>query len=116
MQPQSALEAVVRRAEPALEYRWPEAEYYISQQRRLVYCPIPKVACSSLKLWWAEIERGTANRFTSVNEYGQPSIDHGGLNECFKLHHQLPQVGWAPLYDEGWFRLVFVRNPWSRLV
>src|SRR5687768_12820948 len=33
-------------ASPA-EYHWPESELYVSQQHRLVYCPIQKVACSS---------------------------------------------------------------------
>jgi hypothetical protein len=98
-----------------VEHRWPESEFYVSEQHRLVYCPIQKVACSSLKLWWAELMEGTADSFISETRYGQ-TIDHGGLNDRFKLHRQARRLGRRPLTDDGWFRIVFVRNPWSRLV
>ena len=98
-----------------IDYRWPESEFYVSERHRLVYCPIQKVACSSLKLWWAEIMEGTAGTFISETRYGQ-KIDHGGLNDRFKLHRQAERLGRRPLIEDGWFRIVFVRNPWSRLV
>jgi hypothetical protein len=97
------------------QYQWPESEFYVSEEHRLVYCPIQKVACSSLKLWWAEITDGTANCFVSETRHGQ-RIDHGGLNSRFKLHTQSRRLGRRPLTEDGWFRIAFVRNPWSRLV
>ncbi len=102
--------------EPDVQYHWPESEFFVSEKHRLVYCPIQKVACSSLKLWWAELMDGANAPFISKNHRGEMIIDHGRLNGCFKLHHQSRQLGLQPLTDEGWFRFAFVRNPWSRLV
>ena len=95
---------------------WPESEFFVSERHRLVYCPIQKVACSSLKLWWAELMEEETNSFLFVNESGETIIDHGRLNDSFKLHHQSRQLGRRPLTEDGWFRFAFVRNPWSRLV
>ncbi len=98
------------------EYTWPESEFYVSEKHRLVYCPIQKVACSSLKLWWAELVDGSSAPFTSLNEYGQTSVDHIALDTLYKFHHQSPSLGHAPLTEGDWLRVVFVRNPWARLV
>jgi hypothetical protein len=104
-----------RSNEPRL-YCWPESEYYISEKHRLVYCPIQKVACSSLKLWFAALVDGpqTHARFTSATSHGL-AVDHGALNEEYKLHGK-PLLERRPLDDGEWMRFVFVRNPWSRLV
>src|SRR5687768_5773492 len=97
-------------------YVWPKSEFFVSQRNRLVYCPIQKVACSSLKLWWAEMEGEEATSFINQNHFGQACIDHGRLNDRYKLHHQSVELGNRPLVDNDWTRMVFVRNPWSRLV
>ncbi|MGI8982134.1 MAG: sulfotransferase family 2 domain-containing protein [Pirellulaceae bacterium] len=102
--------------ESQAEYHLPESEFYVSQQHRLVYCPIQKVACSSLKLWWAELLEGETAHHYSTNEKGKKYLDHGRLNETFKLHHQPGNLGRQPVTGEGWFRFAFVRNPWARLV
>ncbi|MGI8982135.1 MAG: sulfotransferase family protein [Pirellulaceae bacterium] len=109
------LPPVPQNVEPAGKHRWPESEFFVSPQHRLVYCPIPKVACSSLKLWWAELTKGAIAPFVSKSKRGELIVDHGLLNERFKLHHQ-SQLGGRPLREEGWFRFAFVRNPWARLV
>ena len=31
---------------------WPEKTYLVNHRLKLVYCPIPKVATSSIKLWF----------------------------------------------------------------
>jgi hypothetical protein len=95
---------------------WPEATFYVSQRRRLVYCPIQKVACSSIKLWWAELDETLPEHFLPVDESGQKFIDHRRLNERYRLQHHVQELGRRPLTDDDWFRFVFVRNPWSRLV
>jgi hypothetical protein len=101
---------------PPRKYRWPESEFFVSEPHRLVYCPIQKIACSSLKLWWAELVDGSSAPFITLNETGQPVIDHFALNARYKLHHQPPELGRRPLTEDGWLRVVFVRNPWARLV
>ncbi|MCE9528608.1 MAG: sulfotransferase family protein [Planctomycetales bacterium] len=84
----------------------------------MVYCPIEKVGCSSLKMWWADLLEGGTDPYFGKNEFGQTTnfIDHGGLNKSFRLQNQSRQLARRPLTEEGWFRFVFVRNPWSRLV
>jgi hypothetical protein len=100
----------------ATDYQWPADEFYVSERYRAVYCPIPKVACSSLKLWWAEIHRGTHRHYVSRDDRGFPVIEHENLDHDFRLFGALSHLGREPLWSDDWFRFVFVRNPWSRLV
>lgn len=100
----------------AQDYQWPADEYYVSERYRAVYCPIPKVACSSLKLWWADVHRGGHDQFVGQDERKFPVILHEELDREFRLFAALPSLGREPLKSEDWFRFVFVRNPWSRLV
>ena len=101
-----------------MPYSWPESEFFVSERHRLLYCPIEKVGCSSLKMWWADLLEGATDPYFGKNELGQTTgfIDHGRLNKSFKLHNQSRQLARRPLTEDGWFRFVFVRNPWSRLV
>lgn len=114
----AALELPVQIASSAVarQYRWPESDFYVSERHRLVYCPIQKIACSSLKLWWAQLVDGTSAPFVSTNLRGETSIDHFALNEHYKLHYQPVELGQRPLTEAGWLRVVFVRNPWARIV
>ena len=91
--------------------RWPATRYFVSPRHRLLYCPIPKVACSSLKVWWAEYELGPA--YFQEIPIGEV---HRQLGARFEYQHQAEVLGEAPLVDPRWFRFVFVRNPWARLV
>ncbi|MGV3607948.1 MAG: sulfotransferase family 2 domain-containing protein [Planctomycetaceae bacterium] len=97
------------------EYRWPEGEYFVSWNRKAVYCPIPKVACSALKMWWAELERQDLTDFSYRCERGKLCAEHGRLNESFKLYQPNREFTYEPMTDGGWFRFAFVRNPWARL-
>jgi hypothetical protein len=97
-------------------YRWPVSELYVSERHQLVYCPIQKVACSSLKIWWATLTEGTSRQLTGEAYGGDFAIDHSAINARHKLHYQLPRLGFEPVTSPDWFRVVFVRNPWSRLV
>lgn len=94
---------------------WPELLLYASEQYRLVYCPIQKVACSSIKLWWAKLHGHSPEDFLGRDERGYSTIDHRKLNGSFRLLNS-PHLGKEPLEKESWFRIVFVRNPWARLV
>lgn len=117
MEPSSQPAAEVKKTLQLRDYQWPESDFYVSEKHRLVYCPIQKVACSSLKLWWAELVDGSSDEFILIDEYGNPYVDHFSLNERYKLlHHPSPDLGRRPLTDDDWLRVVFVRNPWARLV
>lgn len=50
--------------------RWPAKRYFVSPRHRLLYCPIPKVACSSLKVWWAQHELGSGSAELAHNRAG----------------------------------------------
>jgi hypothetical protein len=90
---------------------WPVNRFYISKQNRLLYCPIPKVACTSLKVWWAEFERGPQ----SFQDVAGPELHHH-LEVQFGYGQHADELGDDPLDDPRWFRFAFVRNPWARLV
>lgn len=100
-----------------LNYRWPEGEYFVSRNRRAVYCPIPKVACSTLKMWWAELEGYDSAAFACFcGERRKLNAEHGRLNERFKLYQPGSDFSYEPVSEKSWFRFAFVRNPWARLV
>jgi hypothetical protein len=91
--------------------RWPVNRYYVSRRQRLLYCPIQKVACTSLKVWWAEHEGWPLDR-----ENLEVTNLHCPFQAQFAYGKQAELLGDEPLDDPGWFRFVFVRNPWTRLV
>ncbi len=104
---------------------FPYSGYFVSPERKLLYCPIQKVACSSLKLWWAHFEEGNITPYTAIEDFRLPEeltestvwnyVAHDKLNR-FSLWNRWEEVRFRPLHDPSWFRFVFVRNPWARLV
>jgi len=90
------------------ELGFPESTYLVDTTRRLVYLPIPKVACTSLKTWFVDTS---------------PDADVELDPASFKVNMWLGEEGNryllkdpALLTDPSVFRFCFVRNPWSRLV
>jgi chondroitin 4-sulfotransferase 11 len=69
------------------------------RQFKILYYPIPKVACSSIKYCFAKMLGLICNPKT--------------------VHQVLPltkiEANWKYLY-ENWFSFAFVRNPWDRIV
>jgi len=88
--------------------RFPEDTYLIDEARDLIYIPIPKVACTSLKIWFLK---------TSPDLEIQPDPASWKVNAWLgdEGNRYLLQ-DLAPLRDGRMFRFAFVRNPWSRLV
>ena len=86
--------------------RWPEADYLINRDRQLIYCPIAKVACSSIKRWFLVLA-------------GDSIADQASTHAAAKRHavSALPAMeARRVLSDNGYFTFAFIRNPWSRLV
>ena len=80
----------------------------IDASRDLIYIPIPKVASTSLKIW-----------FLSTS----PDVGEHPDSASWKVNAWLGAEGnryllkeLAPLHDRQTFKFTFVRNPWSRLV
>lgn len=87
---------------------WPEATYLINRDRRLIYCPIAKVACSSITRWF-------------LNVAGVPSEqiipdEHLCAGKTLSLRAVGPRESLAALRDPSFYSFAFVRNPWARLV
>ncbi len=81
---------------------WPFSTYLVSPRYRFIYCPIPKNACSSLKVWYLRtqgMDRNDPDWPEDVHEY---CATHG-MRDPADL-------------ERGYFKFIFVRNPWHRLV
>jgi hypothetical protein len=85
---------------------WPQSNFLVSSPRKFVYCPIAKVACTSLKLWMLEIAQEMPPRpFNEQIEAQRYALRKLGLRAANRI-----------LNDPEFFSFAFVRNPWSRVV
>ena len=102
-------------SKPIAEYlRW---NSYRSQRHKLLYVATPKVACTTLKWWFAALEgyAGKLRRLTECSESDQDLIVH-------ESHRVAKDVNGLPLADlaealesESFFRFALVRNPYKRI-
>lgn len=95
-------------SEEATPLAFPENTYLIDASRALIYIPIPKVACTSLKTWFLQTAPGVGI---------QPDPTSWKVNAWLGAEgrrYLLDQA--SPLSDGRHFQFAFVRNPWSRLV
>jgi hypothetical protein len=85
---------------------WPLSKYLADPRRRFIYCPIAKVACTSLKLWMLSVAGDTPprpfNEQVEVQRYSLRNLGHRAALQVLK--------------DPDYFSFAFVRNPWSRVV
>jgi hypothetical protein len=110
---------------PGSKPPFPIANYFVSTKNKLVYCPIQKVACSSIKIWWVKSELGSHLSHTTYGDQKPPEqfpedaswdyVAHDRMDP-FVLWDQWEELGMEPFESNEWFRFVFVRNPWARLV
>lgn len=77
-------------------------QYFIFNSQKVVYIPIPKVACTSIKIALMSSEAGHAN---SHDEY---------MNIHTSTAHYM--VHSIASYQRDYFKFAFVRNPFDRLV
>jgi hypothetical protein len=85
---------------------WPESEFLYDRQRKFLYCPIAKVACSSIKRWFLAVQACEVPSGADVHMATRPH----------RLRELPTLAAWNILGDPTYFRLAFVRNPWARLV
>jgi septal ring factor EnvC (AmiA/AmiB activator) len=89
----------------------------ISQERKLFYIATPKVACTSLKWWFAELE-GVAEdvrQLKTSSESDPELVIHDSLRvvapqTCLHSPEQLQEIK-----ADGYFSFALVRNPYKRV-
>jgi len=89
--------------------RFPEGEYLVSDKRRLCVCTIPKVGSSTLAYWFWQI-----HRFVPP----PPEIEGTHPGRGMSRGYAVQTWGWRnhPELDcKGYFKFVFLRDPWDRL-
>ena len=91
---------------------------YRSERHRLLYVATPKVACTSLKWWFAELE-GVARQIAQAADSGETTPDLV-IHDTF--HKVAPTVAGLDIEalaeavaSERYFRFAVVRNPYKRL-
>lgn len=77
-------------------------EYFVNQEKRLVYLPIPKVACTAIKL----------------SVYDQELKDQKNYHDYMNIHSLLAgkQSHSLSVEEKQYYKFAFVRDPFARLV
>jgi len=90
-----------------LGVEWPLCEYLVCDDHKILFCPIPKVACTTLKIAiWA-----------ATHPHPIPPDDpHGFIKRQLGLHRYNGRRANEIVRSSKYFKFTFVRNPWSRLV
>jgi len=83
-------------------------QFLINREQRFIYCYVPKVACSSLKLWFL--------RVAGVDVQDAVPDVHAYLDRTFSLAAVPEQEAERLLHDSNYYRFAFIRNPFARLV
>lgn len=92
---------------------WPELSYIVLKNHKVVFCPIAKNACTSLKMFAlsfcynngaCNIKPGLVHTYLSENITGLTLKDYN-VSEAKHM-----------LFDDEYFRFIILRNPYVRLV
>ncbi|WP_236189920.1 glycoside hydrolase family 99-like domain-containing protein [Pseudomonas pharyngis] len=90
---------------------------YRSEQHKLFYVSTPKVACTSLKWWFASLV-GCSKALSEITDSAESNPDQ----IVHEMHRVAPHVtGLAPaelreaLTSDSYFRFAVVRNPYKRI-
>jgi hypothetical protein len=91
---------------------------YLSEQHKLLYISTPKVACTSLKWWFAALE-GYSQVLSEVKDSKQPDPDlviHDSFPKIApKIAGLTPEFLMQALVSDEFFRFAVVRNPYKRI-
>ena len=114
-----AIEAVVQKSIlqtrlGQVEEPWPEKGYIANHEYRFVYCPIPKVACSSFKRLAVQLSH-LENKEEILNlpsRFLHSYVDHSLT--FFAHYNDNREAAMQLLKNDDYFKFVIVRNPWDR--
>lgn len=99
-----------------LDYlRW---NSYCSERYRIFYVATPKVACTSLKWWFADLE-GYSQALRAITDSRETDPDLVIHDNFYKVAGNvtglLPDDLFEPLTSDTFFRFAVVRNPYHRI-
>lgn len=102
-------------AEKVFNYlRW---SGYRSEQHKLLYVSTPKVACTSLKWWFAALE-GCSKALYEITDSAESNPDQI-VHEMHKVAPHVTGLGADELFEaltsDSYFRFAVVRNPYKRI-
>lgn len=91
---------------------------FVSEHHKLLYVATPKVACTSLKWWFADLE-GVADQLRATTESSESAPDlviHDSFQKVAPAVTGLPPSLLADaLLSNQYFRFAVVRNPYKRV-
>lgn len=91
---------------------------YRSERYRLLYVSTPKVACTTLKWWFADLE-GYTQALRQVTDSVETDPDLVIHDSFYKVAPNVtgltPEALSEPLTSESYFRFAVVRNPYKRI-
>jgi hypothetical protein len=91
---------------------------YRSERYKLFYVATPKVACTSLKWWFADLE-GYSQVLREVKDSAETDPDlviHDSFHKVApNVAGLLPEALLEPLTSDAYFRFAVVRNPYKRI-
>ena len=91
---------------------------YRSERYKLLYVATPKVACTSLKWWFASLE-GYEQILREISDSSQPGPDliiHDNLPKVApNIAALTPEMVFEALTSDEYFRFAVVRNPYKRI-
>ena len=93
-----------------LQLTWQQERFCVSHDYRFIYVPIPKVACTSLKVLVA-----MCNNETSCLTKFRPLL-HSYVNKTMTLSTYEYEKTIQLLDNKDYFKFTFCRNPYHRLV
>src|SRR5687768_7893976 len=91
---------------------------YLSQRYKLLYVATPKVACTSLKWWFAGLE-GYSQVLSEIKDSKESDPDlviHDSFHKVAPdVAGLLPHALAESLVSDAYFRFAVVRNPYKRV-
>lgn len=90
-----------------------ERAFLVNHKCKYIYCPIPKVGCTSLKLWL--LLTSSYQDKKRIVEFLHTREFHEEIHRVFSLEKYDNREIKKLLEDPEYFKFCVVRNPWERL-